>query len=413
MKTLQINGEQFPFENPQYNDMDRRITGQHLFYCFTSDVPESRVQKMLDQGVIDIRALAEDKILTDYPEYQELTYYGTRKRGYYALLNKQVQKTMYWALNKQPASFTMIVNKIDGLTRKEDEPTDPNTVFGKIQLCLQLGVTVQLVIPETGYSCIIEPVCNKKQMDIFTKVFTCEKYLQQYNENTLERSLIPYIEDIKAKCLRLQEYRQAVQTEIWGLVNYAVAPYREEWKCENIYTLPTRMQYAVQAQTEQLLTTYAIDFNIKAEYALKLEDLQDPEVYQKMVDTVANYGPAFGMSVKTMETETEVTTYLPIEWLRNKIPESAQLKRAYLTQQSLRRAPLNELCNAYIQIDWYMSQEDVTEYLAEGYGICPHCGQILSRRDEFCPQCDVLNEMFEPDAISYEVMSYRLSKDDE
>ena len=407
MKAHLINNEQFPYEEPKYKDTHYRITGQHLIYCYTPDVPEARIKRLKTQGCIDIRDLAEERVLATNPEYEELTYYGTRKKGYYKLLNAQIPKTMYWALNKQPASFTIITNKIDGISRKEGEMTDPNTVYGKIQLCNQIGVTVQLVIPETGYSCIIEPACNKKQMDIFTKEFLCEKYLTMYNNGALEdEAILSNIDAVREKCQRLQEYRHDVQTEIWKLVNLKLTPFLDEWKKENIFTLETRLSYAVSTQAEEILIKYAIDLNIPTCNRLTVEDLKDPQNLDTMLDTIHRYGPAFGVILKTADTPQTSTTYIPVEWLRDDngtLTESVMLKRAFQRKQALKKAPLNELVQAYIQIDWYLSHPNMVEFLVDGHSVC-NCSEILSKHDEDCFRCGEHNPNFEPDSLSYDTV---------
>jgi hypothetical protein len=453
MRYLTINNEQFPYENAQYSDVDSRITGRHLVHCFMQDVPAAIRQKIADTKLLDIRDMAEAKVLVQYPEYEEFTSYGTRKKGYYKLLNEQIRKTMYWTLNKQPASFTMITNQISGLSRKADDITDPDTVFGKIQLCLQLGTTVQIVIPESGYSCIIQPVCNKKKMELFTKHFMVEKYIEQYEAGTLQDTdVLAHMDEVYAKYNRLEEYRQTVQKEIWDRVNEAIAPYRDEWKCENIYSLPTRMAFAINAQTEDILNKYNADFRIPAANALTLEDLNNPKVFDEMIRIISEYGSAFGISVKVSESESDTMTYIPHEWLRDDkgtITKAVMLKRASMVQQSLRKAPLNELLQAYIQIDWYMSQEHPEEFYVTGYGkcecgrpirqmvthyynvdtnelydmdkhtnynykyneyadivepvtVCPHCGRILDAGEFELGEC-----------ISYEILSYKLDRDEQ
>jgi hypothetical protein len=428
MNYLTINNEMFPYENAQYSDTDIRITGQHLVHCFTPDVPErikakfaavyktetvvhpaefdcdfskrddscpchremdlavcqfcpnyimvkpvrtETKQVLVRPALIDIRDLAEIKVLEQYPEYNELTSYRTRKRGYYKLLNEQIRKTMYWAVNKQPASITFIANKIDGVTKSMDAITEPGSLYSKIQTCIQIGVTVQVVIPETGYSCMIPAVTNKKLMPIFTKRFICEKYLEQYESGELQDvTMIADIEAVKAKVTRLREYRKDVQDAIWTQVNYALEPHKDEWKCQNVYTLPTRMAFAVNKQAEDILFKYNEDFKDKIPVAsqLTVETLyKKPELFEQMIEIISIYGPAFGVNVKLSEGEPDTMTFVPIHWMRKKtaadvITEAMALKQHQKALKAFQQAPLDELLRAYIQIDWYLSQTNPEEF---------------------------------------------------
>jgi hypothetical protein len=269
---------------------------------------------------------------------------------------------------------------------------------------MQLGVTIQLVIPETGYACLVEPVCNKKRMDIFTKDFTCERYYKLYLEDKLPDELLPQITEIKAKYDRLLEHRQTIQTEIWANINLRLQDYRDEWKCQNIYTMPGRQTFVIQAQVSELLLAYKKDFKLTDKQALTIEDLKNPALYSKILYTVSHYAAPFGIDIKLSEKIPDVGTYTPKHWLRddrNTITDSVLLKRAFKQQQNMQIAPLNELLQAYMQIDYYLNLPDFTEFLAEGYTVCI-CHEILNKHDAYCPACEEPNPDYEPQTQPYD-----------
>jgi hypothetical protein len=242
-------------------------------------------------------------------------------------------------------------------------------------------------------------------MDLFTKDFVCERYYKLYLEDKLPAELLPQITEIKAKYDRLLEHRQTIQTEIWSNVNLTLQEFRDEWKCQNIYTMPTRQNFAIQAQAAEILLAYKKDFKLTDQQALTLDDIKDPKLYSKILYTVSHYAAPFGINIKLSEKAPDVGTYIPKHWLRddrNTITDSVLLKRAYRQQQNMQPAPLNELLQAYMQIDYYLGLPDFTEFLAEGYIICPNCKDILSVHDETCPVCGKYNNAYEPQTQPYD-----------
>lgn len=413
-KMLMINGEQFPMEKGQFGNTDTRVTGRHFVYVTSQDVSQTLANKIAASGLVDIRDIAEEKVLELYPEYQELTMYGTRRKGFYALLNAQIRKTLYWVINKQPGSLTIICDKIDGM-----KEYTPNSVYGLVQLNMQSGVTTQVVIPATGYSCMVQPVYNKKKMELFTATFTCEKTVKLYEDGKLmDTTLIAHIDEVYAKVERLQDYRQSVQNAIWDRINFELKEqgFVEQWKQQNVFTMHTRVAYAVNKQTELTLAKYAEDMKIPAANALTIEHLRDPKVYNQMLRVVSNYAAAFGIRVKTTEQTSDITSFIPHHWYRDDnhtMTDSVMLRRAYNEQQSRQRDSLNDLLTAYIQVDWYMSQTDMENFLVDGYMLCEECRHIISKHDESCPVCGRKNSEFIPDELSYEVLEFKVSRDDE
>lgn len=400
-KYTRLKGEIFPYEAGKYPDTYRGVTGKHLFVnMLPTEVPEPYADKL--SGIINVQDLAEAKILREYPELDTWTVYNTRPKGYWALVRAQMRKTLYWAINKQPRSLTIFTNVVSGL---EAGSTESYTVYGLTQLCMQLGVMTQIVIPHTGYVCRIEPVCNKKELPVFTGQFICEKLYRQYIEGTLPEEFQKQIDEIKAKCKRLQDYRKEVQDSIWEQINVRLSEYKDAWKAENLYTLSTRKAYAINKQVEDLLLAYRESFNIPARDALTLGDLT-PELQQKITTVVGRYAAPFGISVRITERVPDFGTYTPKSWLRDDkgtLTEAVLLRRAWRQQQAMRPAPLNELLMAYIQIDYYLSLPDYREFLAEGYSVCA-CGDILSKRDECCPVCGSVNPNYEPETVPYDTV---------
>ncbi len=403
-KYVKIRGEVFPYEEAKYSDTYRGITGKHLFVnMLPTEVPERYAVKL--SGLVSIQDLAEAKVLREHPEMDAWTYFGTRPKGYWALVKAQMRKTLYWAINKQPKSLTIFTNVVSGL--EATGPTESYTVYGLTQLCMQLGVITQIVIPATGYVCKIEPVCNKKQLPIFTGQFICEELYRQYIDGTLPEEFKDQTEAIEAKYKRLQAYRKEVQDHIWEQVNTRLSEYRDAWKAENLFTLPERMVYAIHKQTEDILLAYRESFNIPARDALTLEDLLDLELQQKILTTVGRYAAAFGLEARVTERVSNFGTYTPKHWLRDDkqtLTEAVLLRRALRQQRSMQPDPLNELLTAYIQIDYYLSLGDFSAFLVDGYGQCAACGDILSRHDECCPRCDSVNPNYEPQTAPYDTV---------
>lgn len=403
MKYTTIKGEIFPYKNSQWSDTYRGITGKHLFVnMLPTEIPERYADKL--SGLISIQDLAEAKVLREHPELDVWTQFGTRPKGYWALVRAQMRKTLYWAINKQPASLTIFTNVVSGL---DSTSTESYTVYGLTQLCMQLGVTTQIVMPDTGYVCKIEPVCNKKQLPIFTGQFVCEKLYQAYLNGELPEEFKDQIEAIEAKYKRLQAYRKEVQDHIWEQINVRLSEYRDKWKAENLYTLPERRAYAINKQVEDLLLAYRESFNIPARDALTLEDLLDLELQQKILTVVGRYAAAFGLEVRVTEKVPNFGTYPPKHWLRDDkgtLTEAVLLRRALKQQQNMQPDPLNELLLAYVQIDYYLSMDDFSAFLAEGYGQCAACGDILSKHDETCSRCGSVNPNYEPQTVPYDTV---------
>jgi hypothetical protein len=367
-----------------------------------TEIPEPYADKL--SGLVNVQDLAEAKVLREYPELDTWTAYGTRPKGYWALVRAQMRKTLYWAINKQPASLTMFTNVVSGL---DSTSTESYTVYGLTQLCMQLGVTTQIVIPDTGYVCKIDPVVNKKQLLVFSKQFICEELYRQYIDGTLPEEFQDQIEAIEAKYKRLQAYRKEVQDSIWEQINVRLSEYKDAWKAENLFTLSTRSAYAIDKQVEDLLLAYRVSFQIPAADALTLEDLKgNPELQHRIMTIVGRYAAPFGISVRVTERVPDFGTYTPKGWLRDDkqtLTEAVLLRRALKQQRSMQPAPLNELLTAYVQIDYYLSLPDCSEFLAEGYSVCA-CGDILSKRDEVCSRCGSVNPNYEPETVPYDTV---------
>jgi hypothetical protein len=402
-KYVKIRGEVFPYKNSQWSDTFIGITGKHLFVnMLPTEVPERYAVKL--SGLVNIQDLAEAKVLREYPELDTWTAYGTRPKGYWALVKAQMRKTLYWAINKQPKSLTIFTNVVSGL---DSTSTESYTVYGLTQLCMQLGVTTQIVMPDTGYVCQVEPVCNKKELPVFTGQFICEKLYQAAKDGTLPEEFQDQTKEIEAKCKRLQAYRKEVQDSIWEQINVRLSEYRDEWKAENLYTLSTRSAYAIDKQVEDILLAYRVSFQIPARDAITLKDLLlDQELQHRITTTVGRYAAAFGLEVRVTERVPNFGTYTPKHWLRDDkgtLTEAVLLRRALKQQQNMQPAPLNELLTAYVQIDYYLSLPDYREFLAEGYSVCA-CGDILNKRDECCPICGSVNPNYEPQTVPYDTV---------
>lgn len=402
-KYTTIKGEVFPYKDSQWSDTYRGITGKHLFVnMLPTEIPESYAVKL--SGLVNVQDLAEAKVLREHPEMDVWTQFGTRPKGYWALVRAQMRKTLYWAINKQPASLTMFTNVVSGL---DSTSTESYTVYGLTQLCMQLGVIAQIVIPDTGYTCQVAPVCNKKELLVFSKQFICEELYQAAKDGTLPEEFKPQIKEIEAKYKRLQAYRKEVQDHIWEQVNTRLSEYRDAWKAENLFTLSTRSAYAIDKQVEDILLAYRENFNIPARDALTLDDLKDPKLQHQMLSVVGRYAAAFGLEVRVTERVPNFGTYTPKHWLRDDkqtLTEAVLLRRALRQQRSMQPAPLNELLTAYVQIDYYLSLGDFSEFLAEGYGQCAACGDILSKHDEVCSRCGSVNPNYEPETVPYDTV---------
>lgn len=404
LKYAKIKGEIFPFEDSKYSDTYRGVTGKHLFVnMLPTEVPEPYADKL--SGLVSIQDLAEAKVLREHPEMDAWTYFGTRPKGYWALVRAQMRKTLYWAINKQPSSLTIFTNVVSGL---DSTSTESYTVYGLTQLCMQLGVIAQIVMPHTGYVCRVEPVCNKKELPVFTGQFICEKLYQAYLNGELPEEFKTQIKEIEAKYKRLQAYRKEVQDHIWEQINVRLSEYRDAWKAENLYTLPGRMAYAVNEQVKDILLAYRESFAIPEANALTLKDLLlDPELQHRIITTVGRYAAAFGLEAQVTEKVPNFGTYPPKAWLRDDkqtLTEAVLLRRALRQQRSMQPAPLNELLTAYIQIDYYLSLGDFSAFLAEGYGQCAACGDILSKHEEVCSVCGSINPNYEPQTVPYDTV---------
>ena len=404
MKYTKIRGEIFPYKDSQWSDTYTGITGKHLFVnMLPTEIPERYAVKL--SGLVSIQDLAEAKVLRDHPELDAWTYFGTRPKGYWTLVRAQMRKTLYWAINKQPRSLTIFTNVISGL--EATGLTESYTVCGLVQLCMQLGVTTQIVMPDTGYVCKVDPVVNKKELLVFSKRFVCEELYQAYLNGELPEEFKDKTNEIEAKYKRLQAYRKEVQDSIWEQINVRLSEYKDAWKAENLYTLSTRSAYAIDKQVEDLLLAYRVSFQIPAADALTLDDLKDPKLQHQMLSVVGRYAAPFGISVRVTERVPDFGTYTPKHWLRDDkqtLTEAVLLRRALRQQRSMQPAPLNELLTAYVQIDYYLSLGDFSEFLAEGYGQCAACGDILSKRDEVCSRCGSVNPNYEPETVPYDTV---------
>jgi hypothetical protein len=265
----------------------------------------------------------------------------------------------------------------------------------------------QIVMPHTGYTCQVAPVCNKKELPVFTGQFICEKLYQAAKDGTLPEEFKPQIKEIEAKYKRLQAYRKEVQDSIWQQVNTRLSEYRDAWKTESLYSLPERMAYAINKQAEDILLSYKESFNIPARDAITLKDLLlDQELQHRIITTVGRYAAAFGLEARITERVPNFGTYPPKAWLRDDkqtLTEAVLLRRALKQQRSMQPAPLNELLVAYIQIDYYLSLGDFSAFLAEGYGQCA-CGDILSKHEEVCSVCGSINPNYEPQTVPYDTV---------
>jgi hypothetical protein len=217
----------------------------------------------------------------------------------------------------------------------------------------------------------------------------------------------PQIKEIEAKYKRLQAYRKEVQDHIWEQINVRLSEYKDAWKAENLFTLSTRSAYAIDKQVEDILLAYRENFNILARDALTLDDLRDPELQHRILTTVGRYAAAFGLEARVTEKVPNFGTYTPKHWLRDDkqtLTEAVLLRRALRQQRSMQPAPLNELLVAYIQIDYYLSLPDFSEFLAEGYGQCAACGDILSKHEKVCSRCGSINPNYEPETVPYDTV---------
>lgn len=392
---LMIHGKVFPYENGPYSATNRNITGLDFWYSFTT-MPEKLLAKVQAAGVISIQELAEDKVLNDNPYYLELTRYGTRKAGYWADVRKQAMKTLFWVLNNQPRSITLFVRTVDGLEFGSEKGY---TVYGTIQLALLNGVQVQIVYPDTGFSRMMYPVYNKKLDPLFTKVFLCEKYLAMYNnKELLPAGLASQIDAIYDKCVFLDEVRTERNAHLFKQMNIYLSDFKDEFAEQNLLTLPERISFATEQAATEILATYNREFKIPGPQRMTLQDIKAQMPY--ILQYLRHYGPAFGINVRTVDT-TDTTKYTTDQWQRNKKSPKNQLKEVLSRQNLNSIAPINELLEAYLQIDFYMSQPDVASFLAPGYTIC-ECGYFNAESVEECPKCGKENPSHNP----FEMMGY-------
>lgn len=500
MLTMMINNEHFPYLEAKYRNADNRIMGKDFVWCnlvYRSNEETEQLRalgetvaydpaaiimdKLTKQGVINIRDWAEAKVLEANPHYEEFTSHGTRKAGYWKEVNIQTPKTLFWIQNNSPRSITVVTNKIDGIGGNSES----GSTWNKVQIWLQSGINVQIIIPETGYKCLIPAVTNRNTMPIFRNRFMCElawDYLKplipavldaikngtEYSEEIspspeekadyyqdfcarFNKDPKGFIKFLRDKCQRLWDYRQAISDTIWTNVNVMTAPYVNDLKAQNYYTLETRVGFAISKGTESLMAKYALDMNIPKDSMLDYATLAtDPKAYEEMVRIIEVYAPAFGISVKTKDSQADTMTYLAKNWVRDDrgtVTDSLMMKWAYNAKQGLKKDQLDKLFEAYVQIDWYLSQADPSEFIVPGYSLCT-CGKPVretithyynASQDKLydmntpvaykyqynfedgdsvypvtvCPYCGRTTEALEWENVSYEVLAYRLDQDRE
>lgn len=437
---MNINGELFPYEQPKHGNSDTRVYHQHFYLCMTpymtqeqadeinaihnadklekhpivvADPADLMVKKLKAQKVKDIREMAEEKVLADNPDYQELTSYGTRKKGYWAKVNQQVEKTLFWISNNQPGSITFIANKVDGIKTSENTFSEPGSLFNKIQMYIQNGITVQIAIPETGYTCQVPPAANRKLVTVLNvefqvekawkylypatailieqlkkgdktpviipeedKISGCEAFVDEFNKGQLE-----FVNLMRDKLARLNDYRQAIESSIWTNVSLTLQPFINEWKVQNSLTAPTRMGYALYSSTAEILDKYNQDLKVPAANQLTLDDLKDPAIYDEMIRSIKTYASAYGISIKTEGSSPDTMTFTAEHWMRKpagvkELPASMVMKQHARAIQALNPDTLTDMLSAYIQIDWYNSQPNPEEFYVAGYMKC-ECGKPI------------------------------------
>ena len=89
IKYMKIRGEVFTYEEAKYSDTYRGITGKHLYInMLPTEIPERYAVKLSE--LVSIQDLAEAKVLREHPELDTWTYFGTRPKGYWALVKAQM-----------------------------------------------------------------------------------------------------------------------------------------------------------------------------------------------------------------------------------------------------------------------------------------------------------------------------------
>lgn len=370
MKYIKLNGVVFPYEEPAYRDTNSLVTGKDLWISYTS-LSEKLQEKIAASGMVSVQSLAEARVLQQHPQYDTFTVYGTRPAGYWKEVKAQVPKTLFWALNKQPRSLTLFTNNMTGL----GNDTGQYNQYSIVQFCLLHGVTVQVVYPETYYSVAIPPLYNKKKDSLFSKVFIAEKLWRQHCENALPEEYQACIQEIHKKALILDQIRSEKNAVLMTQLYEYLQEYREEWAENNLLTLPERIAYATEATAQQILSVYNTQFEIPSHTQLSITDIKNS--LPQILEYINRYAPVFGLDVRTIDTSIGMHT-VPEHWRMYKRSPKQALRNIIRKQLSRQTDTLNKILEAYIQLDWYMSQEHPEEFITDDYFRC-ECGEFIRK----------------------------------
>lgn len=377
MKTLTINGVEFPLTDKQDKHVALGITGETYVYTprmKPDKIPSKKVELWTTKGYRFISSLAEFKAAQSEGNIQNYT-----------------RKALWQVLLNQPKCIIIYTYKVD----KE--------LMDIIRFSLMHGITVALEDIRSGIKTVYNPVLNMYKEDIF-KRFRVEEIKDTED--------LP--EDVQNKILNklaiLDTVRRQKLTQAYQDINEQLEDLNDFYKLDRIESAQEALIWYERYRTQEILETYGARITIY--------DLDKPEVFNAIATEINIWGPVWDINLRTISQQSSSDsfkdyTFKPAPWSEGPVnPFIGKWKGILAAKRAIQRDALFDIIQAYIQIQYY--KEHLTDfYPYESHGFCPRCQTPMSKQALHCRICDWENPMPHPELVSYESRAYMIDQDEE
>lgn len=381
MKTIKLTKDKVTYEYPLADKQEKHsrlgITGLvWADYFRMKELPEDKDAKWSEKGFNRIYNLASFRA-----EQQQMP------------VRQLLHSTRWMVLFNQPNTYVIYTNKCD------------SSQIGIIKFCVTHGIKVALEDTYSGIKKVYQPVCNLYNEDLFKTMKLDNLIIKDLDKATADKAL--------KKRKVLDDARQKFMRKVWFDVNEELYDLLRFYKLDKIDSSLEALIWYERYTTQEILQAYGA--------AISIYDLDKPEVFNAVATEVNVWGNVWDIRVKTessLPTIDQFKSYVrkAAPWSDADIDPIISNRRAAIGMaKSLRRDSLQDIVNAYIQIQYYKEHmDDFFPY--DTHTFCPVCNTPMSKQASHCRFCDHENTdvtIYREVEVSYDQLQYKINQDEE